>query len=74
MDPGTGQSVVVAEGGDKRISRSRTAPFVGGIRQFVSPENYAASFGHQWLIFTRRKVESLVQSLKFCTCKCRVAA
>ena len=59
IDPISGVRFVSGEGGNALISRDRTVPIVGDIPRFVSSENYAASFGHQWLTFSRTQLDSV---------------
>ena len=33
-------------------------PIVGGVPRFVTPDNYAASFGLQWNLFSRSQLDS----------------
>jgi len=59
IDAATGEPLVVGEGGNALVNRDRTVPIVDGIPRFVSSENYAASFGHQWLTFSRTQLDSV---------------
>ena len=59
VDPVSGGLFAVGEGGGALVTRDRTIPIVGGIPRFVSSENYAASFGQQWLTFSRTQLDSV---------------
>jgi SAM-dependent methyltransferase len=59
IDPISGERFVSDDSGDALISPGRTVPIVDGIPRFVSSENYAASFGQQWLTFARTQLDSV---------------
>jgi SAM-dependent methyltransferase len=59
IDDISGERFVSDDSGGSLICRGRTVPVVGGIPRFVSSENYAASFGQQWLTFARTQLDSV---------------
>lgn len=59
VDPVSGEPYVASESGDALNCRERVIPIIGGIPRFVSSEGYAASFGQQWLTFSRTQLDSV---------------